>query len=146
MVVAICSNTTESKFDKVVSSLLSEEMRQKNIEGHTTYALFARGRSQERNRSTSSSEISKSKGRYKSIENFVKICGRCGKEGNYKKQCRSKIEKKKGYKEAPFTKENTSKEEGWDVSLDSSSTHAHNEAWLVESAAYFHMNPHREWF
>jgi hypothetical protein len=33
MVVAICSNTTALKFDEVVSSLLSEEMRQKNMEG-----------------------------------------------------------------------------------------------------------------
>ena len=30
--------------------------------------------------------------------------------------------------------------------LDSSITHAYNEAWLVESGASFHMNPHREWF
>jgi hypothetical protein len=32
------------------------------------------------------------------------------------------------------------------VYLDSSSTHADYEAWLVESGASFHMNPHREWF
>jgi hypothetical protein len=34
LVVAIGSNTTALKFDEVVSSLLSEEMRQKNMEGH----------------------------------------------------------------------------------------------------------------
>jgi hypothetical protein len=73
----------------VVSSFLSEEMRHKNMEGHSTYVLFARGCSQERNRS-------KSKGRSKSPGNFVKVCWRCGKEGHYKKQCRSKVEKKKG--------------------------------------------------
>jgi hypothetical protein len=54
LVVAIGSNTTTLKFDEVVSSLLSEEMRQKNMEGQSTYALFARGCSQERNRSKSS--------------------------------------------------------------------------------------------
>jgi hypothetical protein len=45
LVVAIGSNTTALKFDEVVSSLLSEEMRQKNMEGQSTDALFARGRS-----------------------------------------------------------------------------------------------------
>jgi hypothetical protein len=146
LVVAIGSNTTALKFDEVVSSLLSEEMRQKNMEGQSTDALFARGRSQERNRSKSSSGRSKSKGRSKSPRKFVKVCWRCGKEGHYKKQCRSKVEKKKGSEESPSTEENTSKEEGGDVYLDSSSTHADHEAWLVESGASFHMTPHREWF
>jgi hypothetical protein len=51
LVVAIGSNTTTLKFDEVVSSLLSEEMRRKNMEGQSTDALFARGCSQEINRS-----------------------------------------------------------------------------------------------
>jgi hypothetical protein len=58
--VAIGSNATSLKFEEVVSSLLSEEMRQKNMEGHSTDALFARGRSQERNKSNFSSGRSKS--------------------------------------------------------------------------------------
>jgi hypothetical protein len=33
LVMAICSNTTALKFDEVVSSLLSEEMIWKNMEG-----------------------------------------------------------------------------------------------------------------
>jgi hypothetical protein len=90
LVVAIGSNTTTLSFDDVVSSLLSEEMRWKNMEGQSTDALFARGRSQDRNRSKSSSGRSKSKGRSKSPRNFVKVCWRCGKEGHFKKQCRSK--------------------------------------------------------
>jgi hypothetical protein len=78
---------------------------------------------------------------------FVKVCWRCGKEGNFKKQCRSKsIEKVKGYEGAPSTEEKTSKEEGGDVYLSSSITHVDHEAWLVESGASFHMTPHREWF
>jgi hypothetical protein len=37
-------------------------------------------------------------------------------------------------------------EEGGDVYLDSSSTHAYHEAWLVDSGASFHTTPRREWF
>jgi hypothetical protein len=146
LVMAIGSNTTSLKFDEVVSSLFSEEMRWNNMEVQSTNTLYARGHSQERNRSKFSSGRSKSKGRYKSPENFVNVCWRCGKEGHYKKQCRSKVEKKKGSKESPFTEENTSKEEGGDVYLASSSTHAYHEAWLVDLGASFHMTPHREWF
>jgi hypothetical protein len=94
--VAIGSNTASLKFDEVVSSLLSKDMRHKNMEGWSTNELFARGHSQEINRSKSSSGRYESKSRSKSPRNFVKICWRCGKEGHYKKKCRSKIEKKKG--------------------------------------------------
>jgi hypothetical protein len=79
LVVAIGGNTTTLKFDEVVSSLLSEEMRWKNMERQSTDALFVRGRSQERNRSKSSSGRSKYKGISKSPVNFVKVCWRCGK-------------------------------------------------------------------
>jgi hypothetical protein len=147
LVVAIGSNTTTLSFDDVFSSLLSEEMRQKNMEGHSTDALFARGHSQERNRSKSSSGRSKYKGRSKSPRKFLKVCWRCGKEGNFKKQCRSKyVERVKGSKGAPSKEENTSKEEGGDVYLASSSTHVDHEGWLVDLGASFYMTPHREWF
>jgi hypothetical protein len=145
LVVSIGRNTTSLNFDEVVSSLFSEEMRLKNMEGQSTDTLFARGHSQERNRSTFSSGRSKSKGRYKSLGKFVKVCWRCGKEGNHKKQCRSKVETKKGSKESPSTEENTSKE-GGDAHLDSLRTHAYLEAWLVDSGSSFHMTPHKEWF
>ena len=94
--MAIGSNTIALKFDEVVSSLLLEEMRWKNMEGQSTDALFVRGHPQERNISKSSSGRSKSRGRSKSPIKFLKVCWRCGKEGHYKKQCRSKVEKKKG--------------------------------------------------
>jgi hypothetical protein len=42
LVVAIGSNETTLSFDDVVSSLLSEEMRWKNMEIQSTYALFVR--------------------------------------------------------------------------------------------------------
>jgi hypothetical protein len=144
--LTIGSNTTSLKFEEVVASFLSKNMRWKNMEGHSTDALFARGRSQERNRSNFSSGRSKSKGISKYPRNFRRVCWRCGKEGHYKKQCRSKVEKKKGSEESSFTEEKTSKEEGGDVYLASSSTHADHEAWLVDSGASFHMTPHKEWF
>jgi hypothetical protein len=73
LVVDIGSNKNSLKFDEVVSSLLLEEMRHKNMEGQSTDSLFSRGCSQERIRSKSSS------GRSKSARNFVKVCSRCGK-------------------------------------------------------------------
>ena len=71
--MAIGSNTNALKFDEVVSSLLSKDMRLKNMEGKITYTLFARGHSHEINRSKFSSGRSKSKGRSKSIGKFVKV-------------------------------------------------------------------------
>jgi hypothetical protein len=73
LVVAIGSNSTTLTFDDVVSSLLSQEMRWKNMGSQSTYALFARC-SQERKTSKSSSGISKYKGRSKSPRKFVKVC------------------------------------------------------------------------
>jgi hypothetical protein len=103
LVLAIGSNTTSLKFDEVVSSVLSEDMRRNNMEGQSTNALFARQNSQERNKYNFSSGRSKSKVRSKSSGKFVKVCWRCGKQGHYKKKCRSKVEKKKGSKESPST-------------------------------------------
>jgi hypothetical protein len=72
LVVAIGSNSTTLSFNDVVSSLLSEEMRWKNMESQSTDALFARGCSRERNRSKSSNGRSKSRGRSKSPIGFFK--------------------------------------------------------------------------
>ena len=74
LVVAIGSNKTTLSLDDLVSSLLLENMRKNNMEGQSTYALFARGNSQERNRSKSLSGRSKSKGISKSPGKFVKVC------------------------------------------------------------------------
>jgi hypothetical protein len=52
------------------------------MEGQSTNTLFARGLSQEINRSNFSSGISKSKGSSKYPRKFVKVCWRCGKEGH----------------------------------------------------------------
>jgi hypothetical protein len=77
--VAIGSNTMTLNFHEVFSSLLSKEMREKNMELKSTNTLFARGHSQGRNRSMFSSGRCKSKGRSKYHGNFLKVCWRCGK-------------------------------------------------------------------
>jgi hypothetical protein len=43
LVVSIGSNTSDLKFDEVVSSLFSEEMRWENMEGQSTDTLFIGG-------------------------------------------------------------------------------------------------------
>jgi hypothetical protein len=44
-------STTQStlKYEDVVASLLSKEMRREIMDGHNTYSLFVRGRTQDRN-------------------------------------------------------------------------------------------------
>jgi hypothetical protein len=55
LVVAIGSTTQSAlKYEDVVSSLLSEEMRWKSMDSHSTYALFVRGHPQDRNTNKSS--------------------------------------------------------------------------------------------
>ena len=55
LVVEIGSTTQSTlKYEDVVSSLLSEEMRWKSMDSHSTDALFVRGRTQDRNPSKSS--------------------------------------------------------------------------------------------
>ena len=50
------------------------------------------------------------------------MCWKCGKEGHYKKDSRSKApEKGKGSDDAPSTEEKTTSDEGGDVYLASSS-------------------------
>ena len=113
LVIAIGSNTTALNFDDIVSALLSEEMRRRNMEGQNGDALSVRGRSQNRNKNKVSSGRSKSRGRSKSPGNFVKVCWKCGKEGNYKKDCRSKApEKGKGSNDTPSTEAKTTSDEG----------------------------------
>jgi hypothetical protein len=43
-------------------------------------------------------------------------------------------------------KRKTSPDKGGDVYLASTSTQSDHDVWLIESGAYFHMTPHREWF
>jgi hypothetical protein len=66
--VVVIGSTTEStlKYEAVVASLLSKEMGQKIMDGHSTDDLFVRGCTQDKNPGKSSGGRSKSTGRSKS--------------------------------------------------------------------------------
>jgi hypothetical protein len=145
--VNIGSNGTKLKFGDVVSSLLSEENRRKNMDSQSMDALSVRGHSLDRNKNNSSSGRSKSRGRSKSPRNSLRECWKCGKIGHYKKDCRSKIfERGNGSNDVPSIEGKTSSEDGLDVYLASSSTHVDHDVWMINLCASFHMTPHKQWF
>ena len=74
LVIVIGSNATALHFDEIVSALLIEEMRLKNMDNQNGDALSVRGRSQNRNKNKSSSGRSKSRGRSKSPGKPTKVC------------------------------------------------------------------------
>eukprot|EP00253_Pinus_taeda_P026116 PITA_26116 len=116
LVIAIGSNVIALQFDEIVSALLMEEMRWKNMDNQNGDALFV-------------------------------VCWKCGKEGHFRRECKSKApDKGKVFDDAPSAEAKTTSDEGGDVYLASSSTHVDHEAWLIDSGASFHFTPHREWF
>jgi hypothetical protein len=148
MVVTIGSTTQSTlKYEDVVPSLLSEEMRRKRMDSHSTDALFVRCHTQDRNPGKPLRGRSKYTGRSKSPRKSLRKCWKCGKTRHYKKDCKSKkVEKPKGSDSTSSTEEKTSTEEGGDVYLASTSTHADHDVCLIDSGASYHMTPHREWF
>eukprot|EP00253_Pinus_taeda_P015604 PITA_15604 len=143
LVIAIGRNATDLHFDEIITSLMSEEMRWKNMEIQNGDALSVRGRTQNRNKNKSSIGRSKSKGRSKSPGKPVKVvCWQCGKEGHYKRHCKSKaLDKGKGSDEAPSVEAKTTSDEGREVYLASSSTYVDHEAWLIDSVHPFTSLP-----
>jgi hypothetical protein len=112
LVVAIGSTTQSTlKYEDVVASLLSEDMRRKNMDGHNTDSLFVRGRTQDRNPGKPSGWRSKSTSRSKSPRKYLRKCWKCGKTRHYKKDCKSKkVEKPKGSDSTSSTEVKTSTE------------------------------------
>jgi hypothetical protein len=147
LVVEIGSTTQSTlKYEDVVASFLSEEMRWKNMDGQSTDALFVRGHTQDRNPSKSSRQRYKSKGRSKSPGNSLRKCWKHGKARNYKKDCKSKkVDKPKGSNNASSTEAKTSTE-GGDVYLAYTGTHADHGVGLIDSGVSYHMTSHMEWF
>ena len=78
LVMAIGSNTTTLVLEDMVASLLSEEMRRKNMEGSTKDALVVRGRLVDKDKGKFFDRKSKSKGRYKYYIQFTRRCWKCG--------------------------------------------------------------------
>jgi hypothetical protein len=138
LVVAISSTTQSTlKYEDVVSSLLSEEMRWKSMDSHNTDALFVRGRTQDRNGGKPSGGRPKSTDRSKSPGKSLRKCWKCGKTGHYKKDCKSKVEKPKGSDSTSSIEAKTTTEEGGDVYLASIGTHADRDVWLIDSGASY---------
>eukprot|EP00253_Pinus_taeda_P025271 PITA_25271 len=66
--------------------------------------------------------------------NTMVVCWKCGKEGHYKRDYKSKgPDKGKGSDDAPYAEVKTTSDEGGDVYLASSNTHVDHEAWLIDS-------------
>jgi hypothetical protein len=132
--VDIGSNTTTLVLEYMVASLLSEEMRRKNMEGSTKDALVVRGRSVDRDKGKFAGRESKSKGRSKSLVQSKRRCWKCVKDGNYKMDFNSKeMEVSIGSNENRSTERKTTPDKGGDVYLASTNTHSDQDVWLINS-------------
>lgn len=92
LVVTIGSSATTLSFDDSVSSLLSKGMRKKNMESQNIDSLSTIIFSQNINKNNPSTGGFKSRGRSECLGKFINVCWRCGKEGNYNKDYKSKID------------------------------------------------------
>jgi hypothetical protein len=115
--MVIGSNSTTLEIEYMVAYLLSKEMRRKNMEGSTKDALVVRGQSVDRDKGKLFSRNYKWKGRSKSlIQSKKKICWKCGKYGNYKRDYKSKeIEASTRSDEKQSIERNTTPNKGGNV-------------------------------
>jgi hypothetical protein len=83
----ITGSTTQStlKYEDGVSSLLSEEMRWKSMDGHSTNDLFVRGHTQDKNPGKSSGGRPKYTSRSKSLGKYLRKCRSVVKNGIIRK-------------------------------------------------------------
>jgi hypothetical protein len=145
--VAIGSNSITLTVEYVVSSLLSKEMRQKNMEGLTKDALVVRVRPINRGKTKLLGTKPKLRGRYKSFVQLTRRCWKCGKARHYKRDYNLKAtEHSRGFDEKQSIERKNSLGEGGDVYLELTSKQSYHDVLLIESGAHFHMTPHREWF
>ena len=123
LVVAIGSSAKSTlKFEDVIASLLSKEMRRKYMENHSIDSLSMRlGHTKERGKYIGGR--SKSRGRSKSLRNpLLKLCWKCSNFGHFKKKCRSKsVDRGKESEDTLSIDKKSSTEEGGDVYLASTS-------------------------
>jgi hypothetical protein len=145
--VAIGSNINTLALEYVVASLMSEEMRRKNMEASTKDALVVRGRSVDRDKGKFSGRKFKLKGRSKSPVHSTRRCWKCGKIGHYKKDYKSRVmEVNTRFDEKRSNERNMTLNKGCDVYLESISRQSDQGVSLINSGASYHMTPHREWF
>eukprot|EP00253_Pinus_taeda_P034385 PITA_34385 len=81
LVIAIGSNATALQFDEIVSCLLTEEMRWKNMENQNGDAFSVRGQSQNKNKNNSLNGRYKSIGRSKAPGKPIKVVKTTSDEG-----------------------------------------------------------------
>ena len=82
-----------------------------------------------------------------SLSQSMRGCWTCGKNGHYKKYCKSNgFGTSKDSKVTHSTEGKSMEDEKGDVYLASTSTQMEQESWLIDSGASFHMTPHRHWF
>ena len=139
---------TKLKFDDVVSTIMTEEIRNRsNGVSTSTSALNVESRGRDSNRSGGRNRFKSRNGRSQSRNpknsnnsnqnQKVIECWNCGKTGHYKNQCRSPKKEKEGKTEANIVAEET--DDALICSLENKS-----ELWVLDSGASFHATSNKE--